>query len=184
MAGTPTDLLNRILLALSGGGAALANTPAFLFSSTITFAANTTPRAANTVFGGVLQLVSNPAPIAGQWIIITDIEIIFNFVALPVGMSGFQLYTYGVTPPSAIAGAGTFSLPSGDRASIIYPKGISLGNAELARGGGSVVLQLNNINTVLKLTGTSLFAYLVTIGAFTPAAPSETATIRVRAIAL
>ena len=184
MAGTPTDLLYKIFLALSGGGAALANTPAFLFTSTSTLAANTTPRAANTVFGGALQLVSSPAPIAGQWIIITDIEVIINVATLPVGMTGFQLYTYGVTPPSAIPAAGVYSFPPVDRASIIYPKGTSIGNAELARGGGSVVLQENNINRVLKLTGTSLFAYLVSIGAFTPAAASETATIRVRAIAV
>ena len=159
-------------------------TPAFLFTSTIQRAANVTAYTANDVYGAAFELVSATAPIAGQWIIITDIEIIFNFVALPVGMAGFQLYTYGVTPPSAVSDNGAFSLPSGDRASIIFPKGISLGNAELARGGGSVVMQANNINVAAKLTGVSLFAYLVTIGAFPPAAASETATIRVRAIAL
>ena len=158
--------------------------PAFLFSSAITRVNNVTPYAANTVYGGALQLVSSPTPVAGQWVVITDIEVIFNLAALPTGMAGFQLYTYGVTPPSAVGDTGAFSLPAGDRASIIYPNGLSLGNAALARGGGSVTVQMNNINVPIQLTGTSFFAYLVSIGAFTPATPSETATIRVRAIAL
>ena len=161
-----------------------AITPAFLFTSTITRPANTAAYPINTVYGSVFELVSATVPTSGQWIIITDIEIIFNITALPTGIAGFQLYTYGVTPPSAVGNTGTFSLPSGDRNAIIFPKGVSLGNAELARGGGSVVMQANNLNLICKLTGTSLFSYLVTLAAFTPAAASETATIRVRAIAL
>lgn len=159
-------------------------TPAFLFTSTITRAANTTAYTANDVYGASFELISSPAPASGQWILITDIEIIFNIAALPSGMAGFQLYTYGVTPPSAVADNGAFSVPSGDRSAIIFPNGIPLGSAALARGGGSVVAQANNINFACKLTGTSLFAYLVTLAAFTPAAVSETATIRMRALAL
>lgn len=158
-------------------------TPAFLFTATIQRAANTTAYTANDVYGGVIELISSVAPTTGQWLIITDIEIIFNLTALPTGMSGFQLYTYGVTPPSAVTDNGAFSVPSVDRSAIILPNGISL-SAALARGGGSVVAQANNINIAVKLTSTSLFAYLVTLGAFTPAAVSETATVRVRAIAL
>ena len=159
-------------------------TPAFLLTSTIQRAANTTAYTANDVYGASFELISSPAPASGQWILITDIEIIFNIAALPSGMAGFQLYTYGVTPPSAVADNGAFSLPTGDRSAIIFPNGISLGSATLARGGGSVVAQANNINVACKLTGTSLFAYLVTLAAFTPAAVSETATIRMRALAL
>ena len=159
--------------------------PAFLFTSAITRVNNVLAYAANTVYGGALQLISSVAPLANQWIIITDIEVIFNLAALPTGMAGFQLYTYGATPPSAVGDTGAFSLPAGDRASIIYPNGLSLGNAALARGGGSVTVQMNNINVPIQLSGaSSFFAYLVSIGAFTPAAALETATIRVRAIAL
>ena len=158
--------------------------PAFLFTSTITRVNNVLAYAANTVYGGALQLISSVAPLTNQWIIITDVEVIFNLAVLPAGMAGFQLYTYGVTPPSNVLDTGAFSLPAGDRASIIYPNGLSLGNAALARGGGSVTVQANNINVAVQLNGTSLFAYLVSIGAFTPAAALETATIRVRAIAL
>ena len=158
--------------------------PAFLFTSAITRVANVTPYAANTVYGGALQLISSPAPIAGQWVVITDIDIIFNFSALPPGMAGFKLYLYQITPPSAVGDTGAYSLPPVDRASIIYYDGLSIGNAKGANGAGSVVLQMNNINVAVPLNGTSFFAYLVSINPFTPAAASETATIRVRAIAL
>ena len=57
--------------------------PAFLFTSAITRVNNVNGYAANTVYGGALQLISSVAPLANQWIIITDIEIIFNLAALP-----------------------------------------------------------------------------------------------------
>ena len=162
-----------------------ASSPAFLFTSTITRRADVLAYAANTVYGGALQLISSVAPVAGQWILITDVEVIFNYGVVPPGMAGFQLYVYKSAPPSAVGDTGAFSLPDGDRASIIYPKGLSLGNAAQSVGGGSVVLQENVNNKPFQLTGgTSFFAYLVTIGAFTPAAALQTATIRVSAIVL
>ena len=46
-------------------------------------------------------------------------------------------------------------------------------------------MQANNINVPIQLSGaSSFFAYLVSIGAFTPAAALETAMLKVRAIAL
>jgi len=156
---------------------------AFLFSGTITRGANTTPYTANDVYGAAFELVSGTAPIAGQFILITDIEIIFNIAALPSGMGDLLFYLYNVTPPSAKVDNTGFSIPSGDRAAIINPTGISL-SASLAIGGGSVVAQKSNINYVCKLTGTSLFAHLVTLAGFTPAANSETATVRLKGIAI
>ncbi len=160
-------------------------TPAYLFTSTIQRANNTTPYTGTPpdVYGAAFELVSSVEPTAGQFLIITNIEIIWNITALPSGMAGFAFYPYLVTPPSAIADNGAFSIASGDRASIVYPNGIPL-TAALARGGGSVVAQANNLNLDVKLTGTSLFGYTVTLGSFTPANPNETATIRLRAIAL
>ena len=180
----PLERLLGIQRSLGSSMPIAQSTPAFLFTSTVARAANVTTYTANDVYGDVFQLVSSVAPVTGQWIIITDIEVIFSVSSLPAGMAGFQLYTYGVTPPSAVPDNGAFSLPSGDRSAIIFPNGISLGSAALARGGGSVVLQANNLNLTCKLIGTSLFASLVTAGSFTPAAVSETAAIKVRAIAL
>lgn len=177
-------ILETVTPVTLSGGVTVSTTPAFEFTATITRPADITAYTANDVYGGVIELTSSVTPTAGQWLLITDIEIIFNLTTLPSGMSGFRLYPYGVTPLSAVPDNGAFSLPSGDRSAIILPNGISIGSAALARGGGSVVCQANNINVAVKLTGTSLFSYLVTIGAFTPTAVSETATVRVRAIAI
>jgi hypothetical protein len=159
-----------------------ATPPAFLFETIIQRAANTTTYAINDVYGAAFELVSNPAPSTGQFLIITDIEIIWNTTAMPSGMSSFALYLYRVTPPSAVADNGAFSIPVPDRVAVIYPSGILL-NAFTPRGGGVISAQVNNLNLVVKLTGTSLFAYLVTLGSFTPSVPSETAIIRMRALA-
>lgn len=157
--------------------------PSYVFSATVT-RLNTTAYIANDVYGGAFELAPiGTAPSAGSSIILTDIDIIWALTAVPSGMGSFVLYPYSVTPPSAIADNGAFSLPSGDRASILYPSGFSV-TASLARGGGSVVGQSNNINVVMNLTSSSFFAYLVTTGAFTPAANSEQFTVRVRALAV
>lgn len=176
---TPVDDTGAVI---KGGSSSTAS--AYLFSATVTRPANTTPYAANSVYGGAFELVSvGTAPSAGSFIILTDIDIIWGLTALPSGMGSFSFMPYTVTPPSAISNTGAFSIPSGDRTSILYPNGFSI-NASLARGGGSVIGQSNNVNVVLNLTGNSFFAYLVTTGAFTPAANSEQFTVRVRALAL
>jgi len=153
---------------------------AYVSSATITRAANVTPYTANDVYGGVFELTNIGA--SSGFIFIESLDIIFNITAVPAGMSGFTVYLFGVTPPSAIADNLPFSISSGDRASILTPRGIAL-SASLAQGGGSVIAEVRNINQLFKLTGTSLFGYNVTNGAFTPAANSESFTIRVRSFA-
>jgi hypothetical protein len=165
---------------LSSGG-----TPAglaFLSTATITRAANTTAYTANDVYGGVFQLQNIGS--SGGFVFISSIDIIFNITALPSGMGAFAVYLYSSTPPSAITDNLPYSLSSGDRASIMTLNGFNL-SASLARGGGSVVAETLNINQLFRLapSSTSLWGYLVTLGAFTPAANSETATIRVRSFA-
>jgi hypothetical protein len=153
----------------------------FISTATIQRAANTTPYTANDVYGAAFEL-PNIVGVANGNIILTSIDIIFNISAVPTGMSAFTLYLYSVTPPSVITDNGAFSLPLGDRASILTPTGISLGSVVLATGGGSVVLEIDNLNLQYQPVSTSLFGYLVTSGAFTPAANNETATIRARVL--
>jgi hypothetical protein len=153
---------------------------AYVASTLVTRPANVTPYTANDVYGGVFELTNIGA--SGGFVFIESLDIIFNITAVPSGMSSFTLYLYGVTPPSAIADNLAFSLSSGDRASIMNPRGITL-SASLAQGGGSVVAEVRNLNQLYKLTGTSLFGYVVTSGAFTPAANSESFTIRARSFA-
>ncbi len=156
---------------------------AFVSSDTLNRGNNVTGYTAGDVYGDIIEF-ANITSAADVQVILTSVDIIFNITALPSGMGSFTLFLYNVTPPSAIADNGAFSLPSGDRASILTPAGIALGSAALATGGGSVVLQADNLNLQFKPTSTSLFGYLVTGSAFTPTAVSETATIRARALAI
>ncbi|MFM6151599.1 MAG: hypothetical protein ACKPE3_01155 [Sphaerospermopsis kisseleviana] len=152
---------------------------AYQASATTTRAANSTPYTTNDVYGGVFEL-QNIGTANGN-IIITSVDIIFNIDALPSGMGLFAVYLYSSAPASAITDNNAFSIANIDRANILNPAGIEL-TAVLARGGGSVIAQVNKIDQQVRLANsTSLWGYLVTANAFTPANASETCTIRVRA---
>ncbi|MFM6350045.1 MAG: hypothetical protein ACKPFK_33630, partial [Dolichospermum sp.] len=116
---------------------------------------------------------------SGGFVFLSSLDIIFNITALPSGMGTFAVYLFNAPPSSAITDNLPYSLSSGDRASIITLNGLNL-TASLARGGGSVVAEISNINQLFKLASgsTSLWGYVVTLAAFTPAANSETATLR------
>lgn len=164
----------------------LATLPAglgYLSITTITRAANTTAYTANDVYGAAFEITNIGS--SGGYIFLDSIDIMFNITALPSGMGAFSVYLYSSPPPSAITDNLPFSISSGDRASLITKLGLDL-TAFLARGGGTVVAERVDIRREIKLaTGsTSLWAYLVTLGAFTPAANSETATITVRSFPL
>jgi hypothetical protein len=146
---------------------------AYTGTFTVTRAANQTPYTANDVVGGALT-IATVGPAAGE-ILITAIRIMLNITALPAGMTTFTLHLYNVTPPSAIADNGAFTLGSGDRAAYI---GSILGIAARLIGTGTssvvAVLELSPAQQFKIASGSQLFAYLVTDGAFTPAANSET----------
>lgn len=152
--------------------------------STITRAANVSPYIANDVYGGAFEL-QNIGSYGGH-VVINGVRIIFNLGTLPVGMAGAILFLYNIPPPSAIADNGVFNVPAGDRVGLLTPIGIPLGNSVLALGGGSVVLSIDNLSMHTKLANgsTSLWGYLVTQAAFTPANASETAAISVFSVGL
>ena len=149
----------------------------FRSNPTISRAANVTPYSDNDVYGSAFEL--NDVGHAGGFVVLTGVRIIFNLSVLPVGMRGFVLFLYTAMPPSSVADNGAFSIPAIDRSSLITPIGIDLGSATLGLGGGTVVLDASDINRELKLAAgsTSLFGYLVTRSAFTPAVNSETASL-------
>jgi hypothetical protein len=166
------------ILVDSGGSVSFSPGLVYESTATITRAANTTAYTANDVYGGVFEL-TNIGPSGG--FVLNSLDIIFNITALPSGMGAFAVYLFNATPPSAITDNLPYSLSSGDRDSIRTLNGLSLTASLAARGnGGSVVAEALDINRLFKLaTGsTSLWGYLATLSAFTPAANSETATIR------
>ena len=149
---------------------------------TVTRPANTTPYTANDVYGNIIEFPSIGS--AGSNILLTSVDILFAFASIPSGMTSFSLFLYNASPPSAFQDNAAFSVPSGDRASILSSRGISLGTAFLTTGGGTVATEVSNLSLQYQLLSgsTSLFGYLVTSGAFTPAAISEQFVIRLRTI--
>lgn len=161
----------------SSGAISIASS-AFVSKPTVTRPANTTPYTANDVVGGAIEFTS-VGPSAGH-VLVTTADLRIDISAIPSGMTTFRLYFYDVTPPSALADNAAWDLPSGDRASF-------LGCLDLSTPvdlGSTCYVQVNNPGMQLKLAAasTSLFAYLVSQGSFTPAANSEVYTPRLKTI--
>jgi len=151
---------------------------AYDVSLLVTRPANVTAYTAVDTVGGALTFASI-GPSAST-IMITGAQLEPRIASIPSGMTSFRLYLYNVTPPSAVADNGAWDLPSGDRESFLGF--IDLGSpADL---GATCYVEVNNINKQIKLDGTSLFAYLVTTGGFTPANNSEVYEVTLHTVAV
>lgn len=132
----------------------------------VTRPSNTTAYTAGDVMGATAAAITfaNAGPNAGA-VMITGAQLQLDIASIPSGMTGFQLHFYSVTPPSALADNAVFNLPSGDRNS--YLGYIDLGTpVDL---GDTCYFEASGYNKQIKLAGTSVFAYLVTLGGYTPA---------------
>jgi hypothetical protein len=109
---------------------------------------------------------TNMAPPRGGEVMLTSSSLEIDVAAIPSGMTSFILHLYSVTPPSALGDNVAWDLPSGDRSS--YLGFVQLGSpADL---GSTLYCEANGINKQVTLTGSSIFAYLVTNGAYAPSA--------------
>ena len=86
--------------------------------------------------------------------------------------STWRLYLFSVTPPSAVADDGAFTLASGDRASFLG----YFDFAQLVDVGDTLYIEATP-NKVIRLTGASVFAYLVNLTTVSTAAVARTVTI-------
>lgn len=102
---------------------------------------------------------------------ITDISLLIAGGTAEV--TSWRLYLYNVTPPSALADDAAFDLPSGDRASFLGY--VDIGTA--VDLGSTQWVEVRGINKAIKLSGTSVFGYLVNDTTLTPAAVAHTVTI-------
>lgn len=123
---------------------------------------------------------ANIGPNGGE-IMLTTAELEIDASGLISGEASYRLYLYNVTPPSALGDNAAWDLSSsnGDRASF-------LGYVDLGTPvdlGNTLYVQTTQINKQVKLASSSLFAYLVTIGAYTPTA-SRVHKITLHAVAL
>ena len=136
---------------------------------TLTRTADTNAYTANDVVGAATGSTAaltfaNIAAAAGDHII-TSVAMEIDATAVIAGQTSYRLYLYNVTPPSALGDNAAFDLPSGDRASF-------LGYVDLGTPvdlGSTLYVEASGVNKQLTLASTSLFAYLVTNGAYTPA---------------
>lgn len=154
---------------------------AYKSQPTVTRPANTTAYTAGDVVGGVI-----PFPGFGDKYgtdaLITSASLRIDVSAIPSGMTSFRLHLYGVTPPSALADNAAWDLPSGDRDS--YLGYVDLGSP--ADVGSTLYCQVDQVNRQLQLGSgeVTLFGYLVTNGAFTPAGNSEVYAPRIYGVAI
>jgi len=141
----------------------------------LTRTADTNAYAANDVIGAATgstaALPFAIGPAAGGEVIITSAALETDAAAVISGEAGYRLYFYNVTPPSALGDNAAWDLPSGDRASY-------LGYVDLGQPvdlGSTCYVEVNSINKQITVpAGGIVYAYLVTLGAFTPAS----ATVR------
>ena len=135
----------------------------------LTRTADTNAYAANDVVGAATgstaALTFANIGVSGGSIMITSAELEIDITAVPSGMTSFKVACYSVTPPSALGDNAAFDLPSGDRASFLALLDIGT-PVDL---GSTLYVRTDGINAQMKLASASLFCYLVTVGAYTPA---------------
>jgi hypothetical protein len=103
---------------------------------------------------------------SGQEVMITSVGLEIDAAAVIAGETSYRLYLYNITPPSALGDNAAWDLGAGDRAS--YLGYVDLGTpVDL---GSTLYVEANGLNKQIKMAGTGVFGYLVTIGTYTPTA--------------
>lgn len=159
-ASTPASLTDTAIVTTTAGAGA---------TGSATFTCGTTAYAANDVVGasGANAAISFPnlGPAAAH-IMITGASIEIDTTALISGEGSYYLALYSVTPPSALNDSVAWDVPAGDRASFLGL--FTIGTpVDL---GSTLYVEINGINKLLAMTGTGIFGYLVSAGAYTPTA--------------
>jgi len=172
-AGSPAGGVQSVQ-GVSGGTPAPVTSVGYAVATVCT--SGTTAYVATDVVGGAKDFgVLGPS---GASVIITTVQLMVNLSSVTSGMTSFTLHLFNVTPPSAIADSSPFTLASGDRAS--YLGSVLIGTpVDL---GDTLYVEANGVNKQVKLSGTKLFGYLTTNGAYTPTAVDYTVTIHTVAV--
>lgn len=120
----------------------------------------------------------------GAAILITSATIECDLTAVPTGMSGFLLTFFSSPPPSQLADNAVFDATVADRPYRIG-KQLSIGFPALEVAGSHTLYDgVDGINRQVRLTSTSLWAYLSTVGGYTPAANAEVYSVQLHAVAV
>lgn len=158
---------SRTMAQVDPSGRILTSQGAGLYvSTTVTRPANTTAYTANDVIGATAAAMTFAiGAVSGSSIKIQGVSLMREAAAVIASEGAYTLHLYNVTPPSALADNAAFDLPSGDRDAYLGNIAITI-PIDL---GATLWVEINNINKVVRLAGTSLFGYLVTAGGYTPA---------------
>lgn len=183
---TGTITSGTVTATVSSGTITVTAMPSVGYYSTTTFTRpeNTTAYTAVDTIGGSPTAVITFSSIgsSGGSVMLTSCDLRIDVTAVPSGMGNMRLELYRSSPASALADNAPWDLPSGDRAAYIGY--VDLGTP--VDKGSTLFTQADNINKQIKLASgsTSLSAYLVTIGGFTPAGNSEVYTLGCRGVGL
>lgn len=139
-----------------------------------TIAATFTPAAASHTGGDVVGGAQEFAIGAPAGSILRIVSASLLIAGGTVETTAWTLHLYSVTPPSAIADDAAFDVPSGDRTSYLG----SVALAQVVDLGATLYIDTNNIQKQIKLTGTSVFGYLVNGTTLTPQAVAHTVTLQ------
>lgn len=134
----------------------------------ITLPATPAAYAARDVVGGVLSF-TNMQFLGGGNLDIISARLTLGIAAVPSGMTNFELHMYNASPPSALADNAAFDLTAAD---LPYYQG-KLFFSTPTDEGSSLSTSIDAINKQVFLTTDTIYAYLVTIDGYTPAAGSE-----------
>ena len=174
-------ILTRVNLLLTGIGIlpkTASTSDGYGAATTVTRPANTTAYTALDTVGGAVDL-GVMGPSAGR-VLLESVSLDIRIAAVPAGMANMRLALYSATPPSAIADNGAWTWAVADEAVRLAILDIG---TPVDQGAGLYVARAN-IGQIVKLSGTNLFAYLITDGGFTPAAVSEVYTVTLHTVAL
>ena len=139
-------------------------------SASVTRLNDTTAYAVGDVVGNTTYLEFADVGVAGQEICIYDITLMIKkagaALAAAAGASAYKVYLY-TDAPTAIAdnAAWTLGIADADKYARIVAQ-----TGAVSDRGDVLVATAEAINRFVKLTGTSLYAYLVTDSAYTPVA--------------
>lgn len=116
----------------------------------------------------------NGAPFNGGIITLMSATLQVAHTALIAGEVNYYLALYNVTPPSALADNAVWDVPAGDRASFLAR--LDLGTPVDVGSTLQVITVDFDLPLFLPKTG-DLYAYLITVGAFTATAAARKVTL-------
>lgn len=140
----------------------------------VTRDANTTAYTANDVVGGVINFKGVPPDTD---LLISNADLRIDITAIPTGMTSFRLHLYKERPASNYADNAAWDLPDTDRDD--YIGFVDVGS--IADQGSTLFCQNDEVRKQIR-SGSGLFGYLITVGAFTPASNSEVYRPCIRAV--